>query len=91
MRLDKITLAGALLAIVAMAAVVAVIAQHPFPSFDYATSSDHFIDINQDVGPQDSQFMWSYRSMDLIAQALVIFAASAGCLAMLRIAEREEE
>jgi len=34
--------------------------------------------------------MWSYRSMDLIAQAFAIFAASAACLAMLRSEEKEE-
>ena len=91
MQLDRITLTGTLQAILAIATVAVVIAQHPFPSFAYANPADHLISVNGDVGPPDSSFLWSYRSMDLIAQAFVIFAASAGCLAVLRIGEREEE
>lgn len=90
MRVDKITVAGAVLVIIAFAALVAVIAQHPFQTFSYALPSDRFIDVTHDIGPEDSRFMWSYRSVDLIAQAFAIFAASAACLAMLRSEEKEE-
>lgn len=90
MRVDKITVAGAVLVIIAFAALLAVIVQHPFQNFSYALPSDRFISVTHDIGPEDSRFMWSYRSMDLIAQAFVIFAASAACLAMLRSEEKEE-
>jgi hypothetical protein len=91
MKVDRITLAGVLLVILAMAAVVTVITRHPFQPFSYAVPLNRLIDVTHDVGAEDSSFMWSYRSMDLIAQAFVIFAASAACLVMLRVGEKEED
>lgn len=90
MRLDKITVAGAILAIMAVSSAAAFISQNPFQPFVYAPPPDHFIDVSQDVGVEDSRFMWSYRVTDLMAQALAIFAASVACLAMLGLAEKRE-
>jgi hypothetical protein len=90
MRADKITVAGALLALLAMALLIIIIARNTFPIFEYALASGHYIDVTQNVGPESSSFMWTYRNMDLIVQAFALFAAAAGCLAMLRTDEKEK-
>jgi multisubunit Na+/H+ antiporter MnhB subunit len=89
MPVDRISIAGAVLAVIALLFITVFIMQQPFQSFVYAQPSDHFIDISQDIGAQESQFMWSFRVTDLMAQALAIFAASVACLAMLRGREKE--
>ena len=90
MQADKITVAGALLALLAIAFLTIIIARDTFPIFKYAMAPGHYIDVTQNVGPESSYFMWTYRSMDLIAQAFALFAAAAGCLAMLRLVEKEK-
>jgi hypothetical protein len=90
MRADKITVAGTLLALFAMAFLVIIIARNTFPIFEYALTPGHYINVTQNVGPESSSFMWTYRNMDLIVQAFALFAAAAGCLAMLRTNEKEE-
>lgn len=91
MRLDGITIAGSLTALVAMVLFALIIAQSPFPTFQFASNSDRFINVAQDIGAQDSVFMWTNRTLDLVAQAFVIFAAAAGCLAILRTTGKEED
>ena len=46
--------------------------------------------VTQSVGKEVSKFMWESRSLDLIAQALVLFGAAVGCLAILR-SEKDEK
>jgi len=35
-----------------------------------------------------SGFLWDYRSLDLLMQPFVLFAAASGCAAMLRVIRR---
>lgn len=88
-HIDKISAAGALLAVIAIASFTVFILQSPFESFAYSTSPDHFISIDENIGAEDSGFLWSFRVTDLMAQAFAIFAASVACLAMLRGVEKE--
>ena len=41
------------------------------------------------VEMETTEFLWTYRLIDLIAQAFVLFAAAACCVAVLRAEERE--
>lgn len=52
---------------------------HEFPVFDHA----------EPIGIETTEFLWTYRLIDLIAQAFVLFAAAACCVAVLRAEERE--
>jgi hypothetical protein len=88
---DRITIAGSLAALLTIALFTLIVVQSPFPVFKFASSSDRFINVQQDIGPKDSVFMWTDRTLDLIAQAFVIFAAAAGSLAILRTARKEED
>jgi hypothetical protein len=83
--LDKITIAGAAFALIALASLAYIIVQHPFEAFSYSLPADRLVPISSDVGSEGSVFMWTYRSLDLIAQAFAIFAAAVACLAMLRV------
>lgn len=90
MKPDGIAVAGAVLALLAVVFFCMILAQTPFPVFKYASASDRFINVTQNVGPADSVFMWNSRTLDLMAQAFVIFAAAAGCLALLRTSDKED-
>ena len=89
MRIDKISVAGALLAVIAFASFSVFILHSPFESFAYSTSNDHFVSVDGNVRAEDSHFLWAFRATDLMAQAFAIFAASVACLAMLRGVEKE--
>lgn len=91
MNPDKITIAGSLAALLTIALFALIVVQSPFPVFKFASSSDRFINVTQDIGPKDSVFMWTDRTLDLVAQAFVIFAAAAGSLAILRTTRKEED
>ena len=90
MSIDRITAVGALFALLAIAFFAVVAMQQTYPLFEYATPSDHYVDVAQNIGPEYSRFMWNTRSLDLVAQAFVILAAAAGSLAMLRAEEKGE-
>lgn len=91
MKLDKITVAGAMLALIMVGLFALLLVRSPFPVFSPLSSGDRFINATGSVGPQDSSFMWTNLSLDLLAQAFVVFAAAAGCLALLRTAEKDGE
>jgi len=56
--------------------------QQAFPIHSSSQSSSS-VNVNQDVGAQDSRFMWNNDGLALIAQALVLFAAAAATLGLL--------
>lgn len=90
MNVDKTWAAGVILALLAIGLSVSIVIQFTFPTFKYASLSNRFINVTEDVGPKNSQFMWTSRTLDLMAQAIVIFAAATGCLAMLRASQMED-
>jgi multisubunit Na+/H+ antiporter MnhB subunit len=89
MMVDKIEIAGLATTILVLVVFLICITETTFPSFQYATQSNQLIDASKPIGAKVSTFMWQYRSIDLIAQVVVMFVASAGCLAILRI-EKEK-
>jgi hypothetical protein len=89
--LDRMALAGIILAVLAAAFFVLVIVRTPFPTFTPPGQSERYVDITSDVGSEDNQFMWVNLSTSLAGQAFIIFAAAAGCLAMLRLNEKGSE
>lgn len=88
--MDKIEAVGLTVSILAVIVFYLFIGQNIFPAFKYALSDENLVETAQPIGQEVSLFMWNYRSMDLIAQALVLFGAAAGCLAILRSEEKEE-
>jgi len=90
MKIEKIEAVGLALSILAVIFFCFFISQNVFPAFKYALSDGNLVETTQPIGREVSLFMWNYRSIDLIAQALVLFAAAAGCLAILRNEEKGE-
>ena len=88
MTTDKTSVAGLVTSLFLVLVLGLFIAQNSFPAFLYAQpSNERLVSTKQPLGQAESNFMWKYRNTDLIAQAFVLFAAAAGCLAVLRIEE----
>jgi len=92
MTIDKIGAAGLVVSLFLIAVLGVFIVQNSFPTFLYASLNEpnataRAANVTQPIGGAESNFMWTNRDTDLIAQAFVLFAAAAGCLAILRIEE----
>jgi hypothetical protein len=85
--IDRTSAAGLVTSLFLVLVLGVFIAQNSFPIFLHAPSNEPVASVTQPLGQAESNFMWSYRNTDLIAQAFVLFAAAAGCLAILRIEE----
>ena len=86
MRINVIVTVGVLFALVAFAAFVVISTKQPFPEFKYAAQPaqpNHLVSISQNIGVEDSRFLWNNNGLDLIAQAFALFAAAAATLAIL--------
>ena len=88
--MDKIETAGITISLIAIFATLILINQANFPAFTYATGNWIKIGTSDNVGLGTANFIWNYRFLDLVAQAVVLFGAAVGCLAILR-EEKEEE
>lgn len=80
------------LAIVVLAILVfsTIIVGYGFPTFEYALPSEELIEVETTaIGPEVGRFLWTNRSIDLIAQAFVLFAAAVCCIALLRGGEKK--
>jgi hypothetical protein len=92
LKINATVIVGILFALIAFAALAVISTQHPFPEFKYSTQSDHMVNVTQNIGVEDSRFMWDNDGLNLITQAFALFAAAAATLAILsRDAEEETE
>lgn len=90
MKINAIIIVGILFALLAVAVFALVAIQSPFPAFKYSTQTDNYLSLTQNIGPEDSRFMWTNNTLNLIAQAFVLFAAAAATLSLLRINKKGE-
>jgi hypothetical protein len=91
MKLNLALATAVVCVVLAVAIFASVTIQHSFPIFGSSNQSNRYVDVNQDVGAQDSRFMWDNNSLALIAQAFALFAAAAATLGLLRIDNGEEQ
>ncbi len=90
MKIDWVRVAGFTVTVLSLLVFSILVVRHEFPAFEYATSSEGLVEIDMSkIGLEVSQFLWTYRLVDLIAQAFVLFAAAACCVALLRVEEKE--
>jgi hypothetical protein len=90
MRIDWVRVAGITVVVSAVLIFSMLIVRYGFPAFEYASPSAELVEVETTaIGPEVSQFLWTYRLIDLIAQAFVLFAAAACCVAVLRAGEKK--
>jgi hypothetical protein len=92
MGMDLIRLAGLTSVVLAILIFWMLIVEYDFPVFKYVGLDQPPELVENDtsiIGQRVSRFLWEYRVIDLIAQAFVLFAAAACCMALLRVEERK--
>ena len=92
MEVARIRLAGLATVILAILIFWMFIVEYDFPAFKYVDPDQPLELVENDtwiIGQEVGRFLWNYRVIDLIAQAFVLFAAAACCVALLRVEERE--
>ncbi len=88
MKMDAQGVLATLTAVLAALLLLFIVQTAPFPlmSAVYPPQTADPGDLST-VGQQMSGFLWGYRSLDLVAQAVLLLASAIGCLAMLRRAQ----
>lgn len=94
MGVDRSRLVGSVIIVLLTLILLMLIIEYDFPAFEYTGSptepTAELVENNTAViGPEVGRFLWNYRVIDLIAQAFVLFAAAACCLALLRTEEKK--
>jgi len=79
MRISRNRVVGLTAIVLVILIFSTLVVSHEFPILDYAGT----------IEMETTEFLWTYRLIDLIAQAFVLFAAAACCVAVLRAEERE--
>lgn len=85
MGVDRIRWLELMVAVLAILVFWRLTVEYEFPLFEFAGPPTELVEDDVAViGAEVSRFLWSDRVIDLIAQAFVLFAAAACCMAMLR-------
>ncbi|MDH5811489.1 MAG: hypothetical protein QXO54_04270 [Candidatus Methanomethylicaceae archaeon] len=84
MSLDRTAAAGAFLSVLAIIIFAVLVFQNSFPALEYVLDKGHYLSVQGDIGPGYSRFLWENRSVDVLAQAFVMFVAAVSCLAIFR-------
>jgi multisubunit Na+/H+ antiporter MnhB subunit len=81
---DRVSVAGLLAAIVILIILLLVVSENVFELTEFARFSSDFVGATSNVGQLTSQYLWRSRTLDVIVQAVLVFAAATCCVAMLR-------
>jgi hypothetical protein len=85
---DKISLAGLLLSIIVLVMLLWVGSSDILQLDSFARFSSDCTD--ERIGQITSEYLWNNRTIDVIIQAVLVFGAAAGCIAMLRSGKEKE-
>ncbi len=80
MRIDWVRVAGITVVVSVVLIFSMLVLRSEFPVFDHV----------EPVEIETTEFLWTYRLIDMIAQAFVLFAAAACCVAVLRVKEKKK-
>ena len=89
MKINATVIVGIIFAVLAIVIFTSVALRNDFPVFQAAVQDSRLVDINMNVGAEDSRFMWNNDGLALIAQAIALFAAAAATLCLLKIDEEK--
>lgn len=93
METDQLGVVGLTTTIFAVLIFSTLIIRYEFPVFKYTDPHEPPKLVKSEtaiIGQEVSRFLWSYRAIDLIAQAFVLFAAAACCTTLLRTEEKKK-
>ncbi len=90
MKINALFAVGLICAVLAVTLFAALAVKENFPVFSYSNQTGSYISITQNVGGEDSRFMWNNDGLALIAQAFVLFAAAAAALGLLKSWEEKK-
>lgn len=84
MKINTTSILCVFFAIVALAFFTLIALQQNFPVFNASNQAGSYVSIDGNVGAEDARFMWNNDGLALIAQAVVLFAAAAATLGLLK-------
>lgn len=86
-KIGASTIISAICAFITAVLLVYITSTVEFPYFPYVYRFFNPVTVTPStptVGQEMSRFLWENRGLDLIAQAVLLFASASGCIAMLR-------
>jgi multisubunit Na+/H+ antiporter MnhB subunit len=87
---DRISLVGLLISILILITFLYISWNGTFELTSFSKFSPEFVTSTSGVGMATSKYLWSYRTLDAVVQAILVFAAAAGCITMLRTGKESE-
>lgn len=85
---EKISLAGLLLSIIILVILLWIGSSDILQLDSFTRFSSDFAD--ERIGQVTSVYLWNNRTLDVIIQAVLVFGAAVGCIAMLRSGKEKE-
>jgi formate hydrogenlyase subunit 3/multisubunit Na+/H+ antiporter MnhD subunit len=81
---DRISVTGILATILLLIVFLWVVWSTPLDVAGVSKFSSEFVKVESNIGQISSRYLWRSRTLDVIAQAILLFAAAVCCMAMLR-------
>ena len=85
---DKISVAGLLLSIIVLLVLLWIGSSDILQLDSFTRFSSDFAE--ERIGLITSEYLWNNRTLDVIIQAVLVFGAAAGCIAMLRSGKEKD-
>lgn len=90
-KADWTSITGTILTIIGLVVIFVILLSTGFPLFSTTVLETQLVDSSENIGRETANILWNQRSPDLIAQAFLILASAACCVAMLRPLRKKED